>query len=147
MAKIPIEIAKEVARKYTEITVPHLISYVEERIEKYLPDIDEIELKEIEISRARAKTFVEDYRNLKSVSEAVWEMILEEKDKSIREGLTKLWDVLVKTAEDALETAGSEHVKAEVLTRYGQMMHVKITDFLWIFIPLIVYIICEKKRA
>lgn len=141
--KISEELAESLAEFFAEKYAPILTSYVKENVPKYLPDIDEVERDVIATSKFVAKSKVEDWRAYRSVSIALWEMVLREKDPEKRKLLSKMWDEVQKEAMKLLEDASSAKLRAETLEQYGLKMH--STNWLVYLIPLALLFILPRR--
>jgi hypothetical protein len=146
MSKIKEDVAKQIAEFLTEIEAPTIADYVKENIAKYLPDIDTIEKEMISSNRILAKIKIEDFRNYKSVAEALWEMILREKDSERRELLKRLWNTAEKKATKFVAEATLAKARAETLEQFGLMEHEnKLLPILYATIPLILLLVLPKQ--
>lgn len=148
MATVDITKAKKSVEFYAGLVAPEIINYILERLEKYLPDIDSIERREIDAKRIDAKVLVEDWRTLVSIREAIWEMVLNEKDKHKINLLMKVYSIINNEANDVLDMAKNRHTEAETLERYGLMLHtLQFKDLLYVLIPLAIIVLYETRRA
>jgi Rad3-related DNA helicase len=117
-----------------------------DRIVEFLPDIDEVERKEIETLKTAAKINVGDWRVLKSVADSLWEINLKETDPTKRAEIYRAWETVSGLSEYSLDQASFSKSRAETLEKFGLEEHEdKLKYIFYAVIPLIALLVLKRK--
>jgi hypothetical protein len=117
-----------------------------DRIVEFLPDIDEVERKEIETLKIAARTNIGDWRILRSIADSLWEINLRETDPTKRTEIYKAWETVSDLSEYSLDQASFAKSRAETLERFGLEEHEgKLKYIFYAIIPLIALLVLKRK--